>query len=212
MGGEHAPDDAPRAAGLGSSPHGRGTLHVPDAHRPRHRVIPAWAGNTLPPLAPDPTPGGHPRMGGEHRFGLPPDPWAGGSSPHGRGTRCDTSAGGGIGRVIPAWAGNTRAPGTCTASTAGHPRMGGEHRPPAGNFRVGAGSSPHGRGTRSYPTSYWQTRRVIPAWAGNTRAPWGWRPWRAGHPRMGGEHDDDLALQVAQGGSSPHGRGTPCRR
>ena len=70
------------------------------------------------------------------------------------------------------------------------------------------GSSPRGRGTSRHPGGRAADDRVIPAWAGNIRRPA--RPGQqgAGHPRVGGEHDDATISAVVSGGSSPRGRGT----
>ena len=65
-GGEHFNEPIAIFIQSGSSPHGRGTLSRKPHDRPRHRFIPARAGNTpgegstggLPPV--------HPRTGGEH--------------------------------------------------------------------------------------------------------------------------------------------------
>ena len=121
----------------GSSPHGRGTPRLQVAQRSRCgqlRIIPAWAGNTIP-LWPDRIP--------ERR----------GSSPHGRGTQVIADPSAAVRRIIPAWAGNTVEPTAVTRKwpsvriipawagntttcwygalqpgrTPDHPRMGGEH-------------------------------------------------------------------------------------
>ena len=111
MGGEHRGQTRSITHHVGSSPHGRGTLHT--GCRPLHsvRIIPAWAGNTT--TAPDSRPGhpDHPRMGGEHSSCIPTQQGQNGSSPHGRGTQRREPAVFGIDRIIPAWAGNTSVTG-----------------------------------------------------------------------------------------------------
>ena len=127
MGGEHY-YRLSKAAGLcGSSPRGRGT-RSPARRRPgESRVIPAWAGNT-PSAPPAYSPAsGHPRVGGEHFSPVAMPRALSGSSPRGRGTHPADRRPVPVGRVIPAWAGNTREPGPPRPGPAGHPRVGGEH-------------------------------------------------------------------------------------
>ena len=211
MGGEHPPSAKTFIAGVGSSPHGRGTFVFRFANSPLARVIPAWAGNML--ILPKPARRwtGHPRMGGEHVDGLPAGTPAHGSSPHGRGT--SGHAGGNLlaERVIPAWAGNIHGAYRGGFNGAGHPRMGGEHT--KGSRRVAAmrGSSPHGRGTSAPSGRREKPARVIPAWAGNMMLESTSRAISAGHPRMGGEHSGPKPSLVFARGSSPHGRGTSDR-
>ncbi len=70
------------------------------------------------------------------------------------------------------------------------------------------GSSPRGRGTRSWATGSKASGWFIPAWAGNaippSRAPGGGPV----HPRVGGERPEELASAKKAIGSSPRGRGT----
>ena len=56
-----------------------------------------------------------------------------GSSPRGRGTLVDVRPKAFIGRVIPAWAGNTTREARCRYPPTGHPRVGGEHGPATTN-------------------------------------------------------------------------------
>ena len=139
-------------------------------------------------------------MGGEHTAPGPTIDLNNGSSPRGRGTQHAIAPEFPVSRVIPAWAGNTFPD---TSSSAGHPRVGGEHfRRCAGHPRVGGehfrratyaqpidGSSPRGRGTRQRCLDRIERDRVIPAWAGNTS-------------RMSRKVNRIY-------GSSPRGRGTP---
>ena len=100
----------------------------------------------------------------------------------------------------------SRALGGCRKAV--HPRVGGEHRFASTPISASTGSSPRGRGTRGFARQFRRLRRFIPAWAGNTRK---WAPGpppSSVHPRVGGEHADELLPAFAQGGSSPRGRGT----
>ena len=73
-----------------------------------------------------------------------------------------------------------------------------------------SGSSPRGRGTRQSGGDCSDGGRFIPAWAGNTSTESPAQVARPVHPRVGGEHIIDNAMQRLAGGSSPRGRGTRC--
>ena len=109
VGGEHACAYSNMAWSNGSSPRGRGTHDEHPLAAVRRRFIPAWAGNT----GEDPvywnTASVHPRVGGEHYSARNPSPALAGSSPRGRGTLQRKEPVAGVGRFIPAWAGNTPA-------------------------------------------------------------------------------------------------------
>ena len=71
------------------------------------------------------------------------------------------------------------------------------------------GSSPHARGAPVALHAALRHAGIIPACAGSTcRLP---RTSRSGrdHPRMRGEHNDELVRTVLVPGSSPHARGAP---
>ena len=177
----------------------------------RRRFIPAWAGNTRR-AARRPLPASvHPRVGGEHLLGGGCGVPAAGSSPRGRGTRSEGSIATVCDRFIPAWAGNTSKVGPIPVSTTVHPRVGGEH----GNRRIRGvgcgGSSPRGRGTQAGQRPGRPPERFIPAWAGNTAQGLPSRCRSPVHPRVGGEHENDLRTLRTRAGSSPRGRGTPGR-
>ena len=204
----------------GSSPRGRGT-HADEqsfGHR-EVRFIPARAGNTRP-LAPGacasilPV---HPRAGGEHipdnfsRYSRPA-----GSSPRGRGTRASSCpVPRGAMPVHPRAGGeHTTQPDRARVPMTVHPRAGGEH-PALFVMRPGLlPVHPRAGGEHSGPVgvSIRSRHRFIPARAGNTRSASRYPRTRTVHPRAGGEHTVITALRVYRNGSSPRGRGTPCRR
>ena len=208
VGGEHINvTDGGRALD-GSSPRGRGTLGQPDQLGGHVRVIPAWAGNTKSLLFRHHSSPGHPRVGGEHSVERAKAPSSDGSSPRGRGTHADRQRDVPQGRVIPAWAGNTVDVVALERADAGHPRVGGEHPTSSNASARRSGSSPRGRGTPRPRMRRRTSRRVIPAWAGNTRTSGCCPPRPTGHPRVGGEHAERAINQQARDGSSPRGRGT----
>ena len=188
VGGEHRVADLLEESEFGSSPRGRGTRFRRLVLCGRFRVIPAWAGNTIPlALAPSGRTG-HPRVGGEHCRGDRGRGMEHGSSPRGRGTHGRATARRARRRVIPAWAGNTASGARTSRRRAGHPRVGGEH--------LGAG------------WFIFRAPRVIPAWAGNTACRAGSSRRSPGHPRVGGEHSGKTPSMNTSNGSSPRGRGT----
>ncbi len=71
VGGEQRIFRAAAVIHIGSSPRGRGTDNADRVRRERHRVIPAWAGNSLSPSLTVFPPTGHPRVGGEQWIAPP---------------------------------------------------------------------------------------------------------------------------------------------
>ena len=133
---------------------------------------------------------------------------ASGSSPRLRGTlprRCDCW---GRLRFIPAFAGNTWSSPRRTWKSSVHPRVCGEHAPPAAMDSTVAGSSPRLRGTREHHRILRDRTRFIPAFAGNTMVRIRWWDGATVHPRVCGEHvltEDAIGDLI---GSSPRLRGT----
>jgi len=89
-----------------------------------------------------------------------------------------------------------------------HPRVGGEHGGSFEQLQVDHGSSPRGRGTLRELNAVVETRRFIPAWAGNTLMRCPSSIIQTVHPRVGGEHLCDTLVRGFDDGSSPRGRGT----
>ena len=207
-GGEHSPRVMLWSSSCGSSPHGRGTQFPSRRPCQTGRFIPARAGNTSVPAPQHPPPPVHPRTGGEHSATMRSTSPSSGSSPHGRGTHRWISKVLPDNRFIPARAGNTFVFFILHRAAPVHPRTGGEHYSHRSVARAIAGSSPHGRGTRSQPRHNYRVRRFIPARAGNTSSmPRRGTPTTV-HPRTGGEHSSANPPMRSLSGSSPHGRGT----
>ena len=125
----------------------------------------------------------HPRIRGEHDLDRPRT---------GRKTR-----------IIPAYAGSTRLRAFADTRRRDHPRIRGEH---SGQSQVAVGfdgSSPHTRGARVQHQPVKAQPRIIPAYAGSTRATA--RIWRAprDHPRIRGEHGGGWAWLTIGGGIIP---------
>ena len=189
VGGENLKTPWFQCSRWGSSPRGRGKRDPSAEGRIIRGLIPAWAGKTFGDRRQDRNGGAHPRVGGENADGSCVFHGGGGSSPRGRGKqqRCGSTSA--ATRLIPAWAGKTRAKAPCASAVWAHPRVGGENRGATANTISDQGSSPRGRGKRRGKGRERRRRRLIPAWAGKT--------WTSG----GG---------VPTGvGSSPRGRGKP---
>ena len=95
-------------------------------------------------------------------------------------------------RFIPAWAGNTGRASRAPDRASVHPRVGGEHCLAKGTELPTNGSSPRGRGTPLPLPALPALPRFIPAWAGNTVARIRAIMTFAVHPRVGGEHFQQL--------------------
>ena len=72
--------------------------------------------------------------------------------------------------IIPAYAGNTRLPGSCSRDVRDHPRVCGEHVRFQGAVEDRWGSSPRMRGTLLGDLFLLVLLGIIPAYAGNTAA------------------------------------------
>ena len=195
----------------GSSPRGRGKLvDYVDAELPGG-LIPARAGKTGRSGSPACLGPAHPRAGGENGVNPAQVTGAAGSSPRGRGKR-----GGRVPRrrpcgLIPARAGKTAAYSLLVRRSAAHPRAGGENSRIACASSTVSGSSPRGRGKRGQDGREAHASGLIPARAGKTHLEGVGGAGAAAHPRAGGENLDGVGGWVADAGSSPRGRGKPCR-
>ena len=130
-----------------------------------------------------------------------------GSSPHTRGAQPGRRDRGDRPRIIPAYAGSTRAAQVFWLCRKDHPRIRGEH--PSNPLRSlrSTGSSPHTRGARSGVGDAGVEVRIIPAYAGSTleSVPALEPCWD--HPRIRGEHVTPREVATGVHGSSPHTRG-----
>ena len=191
----------------GSSPRGRGKpSRCPSSQTPR-RLIPAWAGKTVPPVTLPGYQGAHPRVGGENANRDNKYQLQKGSSPRGRGKLVPCAGIPGVAGLIPAWAGKTRLGTLTTSRSRAHPRVGGENSRASVGTLLGTGSSPRGRGKPHGARLAPGVSGLIPAWAGKTCKS---NPYVLGvraHPRVGGENPLASTWRRAPAGSSPRGRG-----
>ena len=166
----------------------RGTLIFRRRLVANHRIIPAYAGNTLGTAQARPMPEDHPRICGEHPNQTTPEPDRRGSSPHMRGTLQHDQLHQLITGIIPAYAGNTSVPPPYMASLRDHPRICGEHDYGESYRSLGRGSSPHMRGTHLLRFVGYHRAGIIPAYAGNTLFCSTIAAFTGDHPRICGEH------------------------
>ena len=180
---------SPESPGMycGSSPLTRGT-HISRYRTQGHqRFIPAYAGNSFPPLYLTERPPVHPRLRGELARGENKNLAAIGSSPLTRGTQIDHPDRILRTRFIPAYAGNSMNKWTMKPISSVHPRLRGELVWAPVVLVTFGGSSPLTRGT---PKLRWIpviSFRFIPAYAGNSKLVN--LAWSLGtvHPRLRGE-------------------------
>ena len=124
--GEHGRRHPPPPDACGSSPHTRGARCYLKGEYHASRIIPAYAGSTIPESLVEHVDWDHPRIRGEH------------SGIRGAG---DVGVG-----IIPAYAGSTADALSRSGRRADHPRIRGEHSDEGQKGLTGLGSSPHTRG------------------------------------------------------------------
>ncbi len=172
-------------------------------------IIPAYAGSTGGRYITVTGQRDHPRLRGEHRAGAAARSRASGSSPPTRGARHARVLQALPARIIPAYAGSTAVMGAPPSPGPDHPRLRGEHpgvRPVTTSL---PGSSPPTRGAPMSRHTGGPRTRIIPAYAGSTLES-SWRPGPSqDHPRLRGEHLQELVAATCPTGSSPPTRGAP---
>jgi len=192
----------------GSSPRVRGTVSPWREFTNHCRFIPACAGNGTTPPSTSATRSVHPRVCGERchaQFGTPA---SAGSSPRVRGTVRQLTDDEQERRFIPACAGNGASPASPSPQGPVHPRVCGERDPNVGYGSLEDGSSPRVRGTGPCPASPSQSRRFIPACAGNGSSRRSRCRQSPVHPRVCGERCSRAEVFGGTIGSSPRVRGT----
>ena len=110
-------------------------------------------------------------------------------------------------RIIPACAGNTIACLYSRSPSRDHPRLRGEYNLDQVTQITETGSSPPARGIpgqRDYTT---ESRRIIPACAGNTQCKLNCSCNSWDHPRLRGEYSQRACYHSSRQGSSPPARG-----
>ena len=186
MGGGNTHRRLYSAPSRGLSPRGRGKLFVQQAPADSLGSIPAWAGETLLAAAALESGAVYPRVGGGNRPRLLRLARALGLSPRGRGKLDNFGPAIEQYGSIPAWAGETAVALRQDGVHRVYPRVGGGNRPRLLRLARVLGLSPRGRGKPSCESSSRQSRRSIPAWAGETTlTDEQWAAVRV-YPRVGG--------------------------
>ncbi len=150
----------------------------------------------------------HPRACGEQSFLLEITRLQYGSSPRMRGTAASFGPPSGLGRFIPAHAGNRPANWRPQRPERVHPRACGEQAQFALPFSTSGGSSPRMRGTDEKDRIILAKNRFIPAHAGNSGPSSKPRTACSVHPRACGEQMRRTESFSPRIGSSPRMRGT----
>ena len=172
------------------------------------RFIPAYAGNIYDLFLGSCLQTVHPRVCGEHAYVFEFCATDAGSSPRMRGTFLTEGVYPAFSRFIPAYAGNINLVLACLVTPAVHPRVCGEHIELTYEPAQGDGSSPRMRGTSRMPFKISGLKRFIPAYAGNITQATRYSCQGAVHPRVCGEHSEQVFLNDLEFGSSPRMRGT----
>ncbi len=210
--GEHVQRRVQATSRGGSSPRPRGARCRFDLECLTPGLIPASAGSTVFAIPAFWRSWAHPRVRGEHRLPPPPSGVDGGSSPRPRGARLRMERWFRMCGLIPASAGSTIRPDESVVGRRAHPRVRGEHMGRWPATPNSPGSSPLPRGALVRPRHDAPPRGLIPASAGSTARH---RPAVAqlgAHPRVRGEHGEELAGRGDHQGSSPRPRGALATR
>ena len=192
---------------MGSSPRPRGAQESLVVEVDRCGLIPASAGSTIRHHDAPLMSRAHPRVRGEHARDAGASVDGEGSSPRPRGARFGGFRVGASVGLIPASAGSTYRYRRPTSTCRAHPRVRGEHAPPAvSNCRM-RGSSPRPRGARGDAARNQVALGLIPASAGSTMLRVDVDEMERAHPRVRGEHAHAQGPKTGATGSSPRPRG-----
>ena len=198
----------------GSSPRMRGARNFLNAALASVGIIPAYAGSTCSFSYGRTCSWDHPRVCGEHRYERTGVDRLRGSSPRMRGAPPHVRVNLAVRRIIPAYAGSTNILGTGGLLKRDHPRVCGEHTVRLTDGNEHRGSSPRMRGALEKSRDRDRYRGIIPAYAGSTRNSRNKDPSRRDHPRVCGEHLEQIDFERLIRGSSPRMRGalrsSPC--
>ena len=210
--GEHLHHHEIISCSRGSSPHTRGARNRAKNDDVGAGIIPAYAGSTSSRKMTQASRADHPRIRGEHSRPSTSRRTSWGSSPHTRGALVLQP-----GRfvelgIIPAYAGSTGGPSGCSPWREDHPRIRGEHLRNAYKLTKLDGSSPHTRGALRHPPGPDRRQRIIPAYAGSTKAFDKHMARLEDHPRIRGEHRGAGAVVPARRRIIPAYAGSTDRR
>ena len=191
----------------GSSPRVRGKHALDPDYRLRMRIIPASAGQTSTCLICASAAADHPRECGANAWLRSCPAACSGSSPRVRGKPFLEGHRRGLGRIIPASAGQTTPHCDGIATSTDHPRECGANEYVTPAMKAEDGSSPRVRGKRHARGNAGLATRIIPASAGQTSSTAVAYSSAADHPRECGANVRRAPGHDVQNGSSPRVRG-----
>ena len=171
------------------------------------RIIPAHAGQTEQKALPHIFATDHPRACGANTIAFGEFFVGSGSSPRMRGKQVPHDMPCRALRIIPAHAGQTLPRGPRIRPWSDHPRACGANWVLGQHVNVAPGSSPRMRGKPMTRCSRCSGIRIIPAHAGQTPPPTGWKRGEPDHPRACGANALYVIGTVESSGSSPRMRG-----
>ena len=129
----------------------------------------------------------HPRVCGEKSLPMPASTCTAGSPPHVRGKAMSAVPERVCVGITPACAGKRDAGPRSQSEARDHPRMCGEKRVTVTPMRASTGSPPHVRGKDADTVPAVRCKRITPACAGKSVAPFSYPLRIRDHPRMCGE-------------------------
>ena len=192
---------------LGSLPPTRGTHTVYFILSPFLRITHAYAWNTFTIARRPVIPWDHPCLRGEYRGQKEGDIRKWGSPPPTRGILLKMSKWLEIGRITPAYAGNTMAKCPLNQFQKDHPRLRGEYYNMEWQPVYGQGSPPPTRGIPIERPKATPEMGITPAYAGNTTQGYNKVCSVQDHPRLRGEYYTSLFIASIISGSPPPTRG-----
>ena len=171
------------------------------------RYIPACAGETISPYHLLTHYAVHPRVCGGNALRRAGQGPRAGTSPRVRGKPYGQDLSNDFSGYIPACAGETMNSGACKMLARVHPRVCGGNGFVADDLRLAIGTSPRVRGKLSRGVYGDNSRRYIPACAGETSMLGFLAPWPQVHPRVCGGNMNPKQREYHEEGTSPRVRG-----
>ena len=208
MRGDHHPRLSGKTEARGPPPHARGSRAGAGEDGACGGPTPACAGITHPRCRRREPVAAHPRMRGDHR---PPRDHADGGDgppPHARGSRAVDGCGVRGRWPTPACAGITLRDRLHDRLNGAHPRMRGDHGGDDADVVGRRGPPPHARGSPRYRERHVPPHGPTPACAGITSYRSRVMSPRWAHPRMRGDHPEEVIEGTLAEGPPPHARGS----
>ena len=180
---------------------GPGVLSSLSGITPAYAGKSQWAGGLVVSI------GDHPRICGEKPVGRGSCRLYRGSPPHMRGKGSFFNVLNCVIRITPAYAGKRLKRPMGDASAEDHPRICGEKACAGRNRSCEKGSPPHMRGKATVSRFIMMPMGITPAYAGKSITRLGEISLPKDHPRICGEKEPNVLINLSQSGSPPHMRG-----